>query len=182
MPFISTPVVDKSNPCYCPDASAIQHSSRLPMSFASEDKIYDDDYKIWGQPLDFYAIPDSDALEPPNSRLSFAIQPPSFALSLSLSSASGTSSTLTSSSSSGSSSVAQRLSDPSRHARSSLIIANSSYELDGQASPIVTFFPRPSGHSPSSDAHVQSLDLKTLEGDTLLLVSPTDYPTTPLAF
>jgi hypothetical protein len=189
MPFISTPVVDESNPCYCPNLSVAQYLGRLHVPLADNDELCEDDVKIWGKPLDFHAIPDSDAFEPPKLRLSYAIQPRSFTLefpkSFSLSSASASSGTLTSASSNSveASSIEHRLSDASRHARSSLVIANSSYELEGRASPISTFFPCRTGHSPStSDVLPPSNNSKILEGDLLLPVSPTYYAPAPLAF
>jgi hypothetical protein len=73
-------------------------------------------------------------------------------------------STLTSlSPSSASSSESSGLSPPA-HARSSLVIDDASYELDGRASPIPTFFPAHTGHSPSPPPAPTPAITRALEG------------------
>jgi hypothetical protein len=158
MPLVTTPLVDEHNPCYCPTTSARVYLDRLRAKRSpalSPDALYADALHgslAFDLRSDFDLHPDFP-LASSSPRRSFAILDGSFTTLTSLSPSSG--------SSSGSSGLS-----PPVHARSSLVIDDASYELDGRASPIPTFFPAHTGHSPSSPPTPAPALTRVLEGTT----------------
>jgi hypothetical protein len=158
MPLVTTPLVDEHNPCYCPTTSARVYLDRLRAKRSpalSSDALYAD---ALHRSLAFDLRSDFDLhpefpLASSSPRRSFAILDGSF-------------STLTSLSPSSASSSDSSGSSPPTHARSSLVIDDASYELDGRASPIQTFFPAHTGHSPSSPPAPAPTITRALEGTT----------------